>query len=169
MNSNGLKKHLMKLAIAHQDMQAALATCDFILSNEQKIKDRLLDSLKTAIIICYARPFTDNEQLGALSSGYAHFDDTKHMQIHQNLLEARKKTYAHSDLSARKVTIHPPNNENEFFSISVGFLELANFMIKDVKDVIMELDKKISKDIVDVMKKLFGAEGIPKDSIELKI
>jgi hypothetical protein len=169
MNSLGLKKHLMKLAIAHQDMQTALATCDFILSNQSKIEGRLLDSLKTAIIICYARPFTDNEQLGALSSGYAKFENKKYEQIHKSLIEARCKTYAHSDLSARNVIIHPPNSENEYFSISVGFLELANLMIKDVKDIIIDLDKRITKDIFEVMKKLFSIDGIPKHPTELKI
>ncbi len=66
--------------------------------------------LLEAIIISYARPFTDNEGVGKLPKKWFQFDSERFAQAHENILKYRNDLVAHTDKNARKIQIVPPNS-----------------------------------------------------------
>lgn len=65
-----------------------------------------------AIVISYARPFTNNNQIGALPSRWSKFSEPEKRKTHKLLIETRHTVVAHSDPIGHKVKIIPPGYES---------------------------------------------------------
>ena len=59
----------------------------------------------TAIIVLYARPFSQNRGYGPLKGKWRKFNDKELQDIHDTLMNMRDKVIAHSDSDVRKVEV----------------------------------------------------------------
>jgi hypothetical protein len=84
----GIKRELKKLMLAHSDVHGAYSTCELFLKIFGSAKaegpyggmdDPLYRPLIEAIIISYARPFTENKSFGGAKKGMA--------QVRENRIE----------------------------------------------------------------------------------
>ena len=114
------KKLLQKLVLAHTDIHSAYKTCELFLEKVAAGQDSKntvkvgLDNplylpLLEAIIISYARPFTDNDRLGVLPKQWSSFEDDQLDEAHKFILKYRNELVAHSDHTVRKIQIFSPN------------------------------------------------------------
>src|SRR6267154_1715337 len=89
------KKTLHKFLVARSDIGAALETCKLFKSTVTSFKDDLYYPLFAAIVVCYARPFTNNEPYGALPKKWGAFDNPGMQDTHNRILRARHELIAH--------------------------------------------------------------------------
>lgn len=171
---NQKKKELYKLAVARSDVTAALDTCDLLLPRVKTLRDTLYFPLQNAIIVCYARPFTQNKPFGPLSNKWQKFSTKRLQETHELLLTLRDKTIAHSDLKIRKVFIHPPGTplartgivtDNLGLAISNQALPLER--IQEVRDLCYDLGYRLNIEAEKMLKFLFGSKHLPPESFEL--
>src|SRR5437588_8016768 len=79
-------------------------------------------AMETGIVVSYARPFGENEGLGALPNRFQIFQsDTDFARVHSLLLHARDVVAAHNNLLERKSILasNVPEGEAERISIIV--------------------------------------------------
>ena len=102
---------LYKIIIARSDINAAMDSCDLMLGNVKDFykdyKKGLYVPLLNAIIICYARPFSQNKPFGPINSKWINNFDNRQKEIHHDLLFRRNRMIAHSDFNIRKIIIYP--------------------------------------------------------------
>jgi hypothetical protein len=96
-----------------QNLTAAANGLEAIFKPNRNLRDPLTFPLHAAAIICYARPFTHNEEVGALPARYARFATQRARDAHEDALHVRDKFVAHSDFAARKPLIVPTGWEIE--------------------------------------------------------
>ena len=99
---------LYKLVVARSDFIEALFTARYVIANVHDPRDELWFPLQDAIVVSYARPFTGNRPLGSPAPEWSVFGDPKLQSLHDDLIELRHKTIAHSDAAIRRVLIVPP-------------------------------------------------------------
>ena len=176
---SGIKKELYKLVVARSDITAALKGCEFILKYIKELRDERLYPLTTAVVVCYARPFTQNKPFGALPEKWSRFSNSGFKDIHDKLIKARNEIFAHSDMNIRKVQIVPPNvsvikNVNkELKSTQIGtqlntyFFSIDFF--KSVRKLILDLGSRLQKEIDRLIDDLYSNLELPKKEFDLKI
>lgn len=101
-------KELHKLAIARLDIFQAQQACEKMIDKVADMGDDLYYPLFVTTVICYARPFTQNNVYGRLGSRWERFPNKILTDMHIQLLDARNKFVAHSDANARRTEIIPP-------------------------------------------------------------
>lgn len=157
------KRGLYKLILARNDITSALFACRFFIENVKDIKNELWLSLQEAIIISYARPFTENKPLGPIRKSWNKMPNPEMQKIHNMILEARDKQIAHSDLEQNKVFIIPKGVRlapDYHVSSSTG-VEVHSFkfpipFFKEVEKLCLFLGRKIHYEIEDGLHKLYG-------------
>jgi hypothetical protein len=170
---------LYKMVVARSDITAALEACDLLL---KEVRDFLEDykhgkytPLLNAIIICYARPFTNNKPFGPLDKKWSIFADTKQQDIHKDLINYRHKMIAHSDFNVRKVIIFPKNvamdDDGKYksprVSVSVSIKGLTLEYIENVRAVCFHVGSRLNTEIDVELESLFGDDSVPKEKIDL--
>jgi hypothetical protein len=90
---NRLESEGRRLRLAESDMQQAAAAAEAIQREPEGTP--LRRALETALLVCYARPFTSNK-IGALGEEWAP-TDPEGRALHHEALRLRHKAYAHSD------------------------------------------------------------------------
>jgi len=171
---NQKKKELYKLAVARSDVTAALDTCNLLLPRVKSLKDALYFPLLNAIIVCYARPFTQNKPFGPLSKKWQRFSSKRFQETHEVLLTLRDKTIAHSDLKIRKVFVHPSGVPlartgivTQGLGIAVSNQALPLERIQEVRDLCYDLGYRLNIEAEKMLKSLFGSKHLPPESFEL--
>ena len=91
MPSKNEKKNLYKLILARSDIASALFACRFFIKNVTDIKNELWLPLQEAIIVSYARPFSNNRPLCPLEKSWGLIPDARLQEIHDRALKARDK------------------------------------------------------------------------------
>jgi hypothetical protein len=76
-------------------MEQVIAAC--VALKREEAPGPLSEALATAIAVCYARPFLSTNAVGRLGSQWTPKAGTPEREIHDWLLEERKKRYAHTD------------------------------------------------------------------------
>jgi hypothetical protein len=94
-----LESQIQILVIAAHDMDQASAACAEL--EREEVSGPLSKTLATAIAVSYARPFTANT-IGRLGKQWTPKSGTPEREIHDWLLEERKKRYAHTDKDAMR-------------------------------------------------------------------
>jgi hypothetical protein len=74
-----------------QNLTAAANGLEAIFKPNRNLRDPLTFPLHAAAIICYARPFTHNEEVGALPARYARFATQRARDAHEDALHVRDK------------------------------------------------------------------------------
>jgi hypothetical protein len=93
---NRLRKQLRLLRFAAGDMRQARAAITALLATTEEDDVNLMLALETAVVVCYARPFTEGEGVGRLDAEWAPEDDHD-ASVHEELLYLRDKAGAHTD------------------------------------------------------------------------
>lgn len=170
---------LYKIVVARSDINAAMDACDIML---KEVKDFYEDykhgkytPILNAIIICYARPFTNNKPFGPLDKIWSVFSDKRHQEIHYDLIRFRHKMIAHSDFNVRKVIVypkhvamdHPMKFQSPEVSVAVSFKALSLEYIKEVRVVCFDLGSRLNSEIKKELEELFGDESVPAVEINL--
>ncbi len=174
------KKHLYRLLIARSDITAALNACDLILKNIDSLKDELLYPLTTAVVVCYTRPFTDNEPYGSLPERYSKFDNPRFKTVHESLIKARHETFAHSDMNVRKAMIVPPYTAfgktdkgveltSPFVGVQVSYYLWPPDYFEDVRNTILALGSRLQTEIEELKDRLYSGMGLPNAPFTIRI
>lgn len=93
---NRLRKDLRLLRFAAGDMRQTRAAIGALLATTEEDDVNLMLALETAIVVSYARPFTEGEGVGRLTEEWAPEDDHERA-VHDELLFLRDKAGAHTD------------------------------------------------------------------------
>ena len=99
------KLYAQQLFVATSDIHEATDACQLLIENVRNKNHPLYRPLLTAIIICYSRPFTKNKGYGGLKGKWHKFKSKELQDVHETLLDMRKKVIAHSDSDVCKVNI----------------------------------------------------------------
>jgi len=173
------KMYLYKLMVARSDMNAAISACKLMLSTVDGFGHDLYYPLYASVIICYARPFTNNKPYGALPNRWQRFDSQKKKQTHKKILQARHELIAHSDMRVRKSMIVPPgvvigkHEEKEIKSSSIGTLTSLYFFpvrfFSLVQNNSIHIGSRLNKEIDEIVEELYGNMELPSVAFELRI
>lgn len=174
------KMELYKLLVARSDIDAARASADLFLKTVRDISNELYYPLFTATVICYARPFTNNEPYGALPKKWAKFSNVKFQDTHDSLMKARNEIVAHSDMSVRKAMIVPSGaligkleNGKEIKSVGIGaqtnYYLFRENQIRDVYNLTRDLGRRINSEIERKVADLYDGMELPAVAFSLRI
>jgi hypothetical protein len=164
---------LFKLAIARSDVHAACVACDHLLAIDDP-PYTLYSTLVAAIVVSYARPFSQNRPLGPLPEQWGRFDDPARQKLHNEILEARNRLVAHSDLSERAVWVVPagvelPNGtKRDHPTIVVRTPALRSDRVNAIRDLCLDLLGRLSEEIDELRGRTFPDASLGDDEIELR-
>jgi hypothetical protein len=113
---------LRRFALAMRCFRAASDLCKHVIELHLPEDDFLYGACMAGIVVTYARPFSCGDDIGGLR-GFSRFENTKFRSAHQELIETRKKVYAHHDASG------------------IENLEIRNRSESDAYAVTLELEK----------------------------
>jgi hypothetical protein len=179
-NRSQVKKNLYKLMVAQSDIGAAHSAYKLFESNVKELSDKLYQPLFTAIVVCYARPFTNNQPYGALPDKWTKFDNPRQQSLHDDLIKARHEIVAHSDMSVRRASIVPPGVVTGFFadgrelkSTRIGH-ETSYYLfriprIREISDLTVDLGRRISLEIDTIIENLYSGMDLPRAKFRLRI
>jgi hypothetical protein len=80
--------------LAQNDLRQVIAAATAL--KDEHLNGDLCRALETAIVICYARPFTKSNVIGPIKESLVPPDLRA---LHNDLIRARNKVYAHTDLT----------------------------------------------------------------------
>lgn len=174
------KMELYKMLVARSDIDAARTSAELFLKTVRDIGSELYYPLFTAIVICYARPFTNNVPYGALPKKWEKFSDKKLQDVHDSLMKARNEIVAHSDMSIRKVMIVPAGvvigkleNGKEMKSASIGvqtnYYLFREHQIRDVHTLTRDLGHRLNMEIESRVAELYEGMQLPASPFNLRI
>ncbi len=172
------KVELLKLMSARVDLSGAKEACELLADRKPELGSSLYYSLSVSAIVCYSRPFTMNQPHGALPNRYVRTLTKKGLGIHERVLAARQKHYAHSDLDERVAYIVPPGTivakePHTLRSVGIGsgmnslFFGLGFF--SELRDLAWSLESEVSRDTELLLKELYDGMELPLTRFRLKI
>lgn len=175
--SEQLQRRAIKLGTAWSDLDKAGEIADAITRRFTSLdaEDAELYGLETACVVCYVRPFTDNEGLGPLVGKLCKYDNPDYQTLHDDLVVLRNKIFAHSDINYRMMSLHPnamrnlSGGEGPEFRFSLSFtsflIPVEHFLtIRDMCD-----DRKglIWKQLHAVLLKIYPVGAEPSATVSL--
>jgi hypothetical protein len=168
-----LTKTFWKLAHARRAVSLVRSTCDLYAKHVENEHSPLHIPLLCSICVTYARPFTDNDGVGMISTKFARFSDAKLQNTHDLLWNARKRFYAHSDatvtavsLSGESLAIQPIDvtisrrdtgraTDLLTFGYNLHEIRLRGIVVPDIQALCGELDRRLEAAITKTMQKFF--------------
>lgn len=177
----GQKREIIRLSLAFSDMRSAFALCDWLAQHtEVSLKadgGDIWRALVHAIVVSYARPFTSNDPIGALSSKWSRFPHKWRAALHKDLMDLRHKAMAHSDTGEkgmRSVRLIPPHgafgvlrNQSEAIAIVVGGKMLSPVRLPYVRQHAYELGQRLYEAAQRLAERLFGTRILPASGLEI--
>lgn len=97
-------------------MDEASKTCDLLISlmEKRQIPEGMRHCILTGIVCTYARSFGTNVGINRLSSKFEKFDNPDMRAIHNYVMEARNRMYAHRDQDYEQQAL-AEDDESPFF------------------------------------------------------
>ncbi len=169
------KSNLYKLVVARSDIHASFNACKVFLDKVDNINHDLYYPLYAAIIICYARPFSDNKPIGPLPKEWRGFSDRRLQLTHNDIISARNELIAHSDPKVRKAEIIPsgvilggttPKTVGIGVQVRTRYFPLERF--KDIHDMVLDLGRRLEATIEQQIEKIYGGMELPNAPFELR-
>jgi hypothetical protein len=102
------RRALARLVVARASIHAAYEIAEYGDRNIKDVKDPRRIALQEALVVAYARPFTQNDGFGALPAAWSRFTDPQMQRRHDNAIELRHKIVAHSDVNEIRILVYPP-------------------------------------------------------------
>jgi hypothetical protein len=178
-----------RLVLAHSDIDSAYRTCELFgekvaLAEKHNYEptagfsNPLYSPLVEAIVISYARPFTDNRGIGILPKKWSQFPDARLLQAHQMILRYRNQLVAHSDQEVRRIQIMPPNgsrfpNRKGYTALGPGFTVRGFGIRLSQVEVFYKLcgyqGQRLWNDVEKLLDELYGGMELPHREFDLKI
>jgi hypothetical protein len=168
-----LKRQFHKLAIARSDLIHARAACRYFIEHVGDIAHAIYYPLFVTIVICYARPFTDNDTFGRLQKRWGAFAEQRLQRSHDLMLKTRNEVVAHSDAAIRKIRIVPAGvtypftfsadtpviSQSHGFMIDTYLLEPSHFT--DALDTIYHVLDRLGPEVDRLFDLLYAYECLP--------
>jgi hypothetical protein len=168
-----MKRELYQLSVARADIRAAMEACELMLERSED-HDEPRRLLQTAMIICYARPFTDNKPLGRISNEWLRDLAPEQRGLHEDLLYLRKKAVAHTDLAEIKVFIAPPgttlpgiHQPFERLGTAVRHWALPLGDVEKIRQLCVDVGVTVSLEVETLLQKLYSGRAYPPEAFEL--
>jgi len=92
LSRSDTKKLFHKLAVARSDILAARAACRFFVEHVKETNHTIYYPLFVSVVVCYARPFSDNDTLGRLPKNGARMPTHAFRQHTINYLKLATKS-----------------------------------------------------------------------------
>src|SRR6266478_6583019 len=86
-----------RLCWGEGDIRAARELSEWMLNHPGEYTDSCRRSLDAGVMITYARPFGENQGLGALPEKFSKFADSGLGRFHKKMIDARNYIAAHND------------------------------------------------------------------------
>jgi hypothetical protein len=169
------KKMLFKLVIARVDMLTAEQTCELLLDLTPDPGSPLYVALNNALVVAYARPFTNNKPLGALPARWQRFGDARQSELHADLLAARNRVVAHSQMFDGKVVIVPrgsrfsPGDPPMLEAVGIAVDMFAPDVISDIRDLCRSLRQRIHEEAERLLDILYPPRFYAPRPIEITL
>ena len=180
------KREIYKLILAQSDIWDACKTCEHFLTviGPHAAKNSgpyagmnhpLYYPLLEAIVISYARPFTQNNGLGQLVKKWGGFTNRRHKEAHEKIIRSRNELVAHSDPFVRKVKIEPPGVRKlgDIQSSEIGFsIRGYWFTIMEVEvfhDTARDLAARLLEEVEKNLTSLYGGMDLPAKAFDLQL
>lgn len=168
-----LKRQFHKLAIAQSDLIHARAACRYFVEHVHDIAHTIYYPLFVTIVICYARPFTDNDTFGRLQKGWGRFSDLRLQRSHDLMLKTRNEVVAHSDAAIRRLSIVPAGvsypfnmspdkpviSQSHGYIIDTYLLQPSHFT--DALDTIYYVLDRLRPEVARLFDLLYAYEALP--------
>lgn len=175
-----VKREAYKLVVATSDVISALEACRALRALPGGLRDPLYAPLSCAMIVCYARPFSDNRPHGPLPARWSRFADTVQRDVHDDLVEARNQIIAHSDANARVVHICGPGtrlgetdlfmgSSEEAIGTAVQTYIFGPDRLGEIEDSIAALGRRLDLAKQKVLLRLYGGFDLPRGRFRLRI
>jgi hypothetical protein len=117
-------KAFKRLVWAKTDITAARDLAEILLVSFQILHENLAyRAIETGIVVSYARPFGDNDNLGTLPNAFRQFDDAGVQSVHDGILRARDIQEAHNNLRERGSLIRAPFTAEEALNVEIEIRE----------------------------------------------
>jgi len=136
----------------------------------------LYGPLVAAIVVSYARPFTDNDGYGVLKKRWWQFDHPKRKEAHELLLKARHELVAHTDIGVRKVKIVPPGPsrflkgaQSDHVGYAVAGYLFTLSQVRIFQQHTSELGQCLHKEVEVLLNTLYGGMELPKSAFDLRL
>ena len=176
-----LKRQFHKLAIAQSDILNARAACRYFVEHVSDIAHTIYYPLFVTIVICYARPFTDNDTFGRLAKKWGTFSNQRLQRSHDLMLKTRNEVVAHSDAAIRQIRIVPAGVTYPFtftakkpvISQSYGFM-ITTYVLEprhftDALDTICDVLDRLQPEVSRLFDLLYKYETLPPRTFPLTI
>ena len=154
---------LYKIRIARFDIKSAESSAMLLLKEFPEFNNSIYDnplfySLILSVVICYGRPFSENQPQGKLDHKYFEEIKDKYCKLHYKLNYKRNKVFAHSDANQHSdklaflVHYHPenlwPDGVKGYIPLSVTINPIYNFQRGEIEEII-----KLCQDVSDILRK----------------
>lgn len=164
---------LYKLVVARSDFMEALFAARYVIANVHDPGDELWFPLQDAIVVSYARPFTGNRPLGPLAPEWSVFDDPELQRLHEDLVELRHKTIAHSDAVIRRVLIVPPGvklgaaptSASGGVAVSTSKLPLGRF--PEIERLCLDIGRRVNAAADELIAAMLAGNDMPSVPTDL--
>jgi hypothetical protein len=160
---------LKRMMICHADLQTALSAVTFLSecdANEKydRIEIRRFKCYETAFVIAYGRAFTKSDgsrhkQLNLKKIGVSLSE--KERKLHESIISARHKKFAHSDLEKAHIRI-------DLHLIDVDELEFPMHRIQWDEGLDF-IDDFVPHDIMDLTRKIIHALAISTRTLAIEL
>jgi hypothetical protein len=167
------RQDLHRLVVARSDINEALEVARHIINHVSDERDPLWVPLQDAALVAYARPFTSNRPFGNLPSRYEKFGSPQLQDLHQQILELRHKTIAHSDAEIRSVIVVPrgvpfgPESIGTPGGVVVRTRKLPISLFKDIEAICLDLGRRLNQDADELINKVLASSEIPDHPFDL--
>jgi len=171
----GRKRELARLALARADMEVTVRLCDGATAAGLVDNDPVYWAFHNAVVVCYGRPFTSNEDVGALSEKWRKFSNERLQVAHDQILNLRDKVVAHADLVYRPIHVLAKGTElpngvvTETMMITVGKIGLSIESYLAIRELAMDLLPRLNEAINEQCEVLFphGYDGPPLQLVDV--
>lgn len=174
------KQALYKIAVAVSDVGAALEACRMLRTLPGGMNNfRLYDALSCAMIVCYARPFKRSKPLGKLPDEWTKFSRSDFQDAHDDLIDARDRFIAHSDMSIRQVSICGPGTragQTELFigrdpgdiGVAISTQCFGPERLEVIEATIFDLGVRLEEAKQQALDELYGGMDLPRGAFKLR-
>lgn len=174
------KQALYKIVVAVSDVASALEACRMLRSLPGGMKNYgLYDALSCAMIVCYARPFKRSKPLGKLPDEWGAFSRSELQDAHEDLIDARDRFIAHSDMAVRKVSICGPGTRAGQADLFIGrdpgeigvVISTQRFgpeRLEVIEATIFDLGVRLEAAKQHALDELYGGMDLPRGAFELR-
>jgi hypothetical protein len=150
-----LVNEIRRARLAQNDLRQVIAAATAL--KDEHLNGDLCRALETAIVVCYARPFSKSNAIGPIGD---RFVPPELRGLHKGLIRARDKVYAHTDLTdARDVVDVGALLALDVPAYAEEWRPLDREGLVDVIRLAVEIDKRLEERVTACQENLAEPRG----------